>query len=612
MKKNLPIALCFSLIALLAWQLGGQVGYRQLEQHGRDEAFRYSQLISNEIKRYEPIVALAAQHPQLRQALNSPEQPQLIAAANSIMQTMATIVASSDVYLMDASGHTIAASNYQQSASFIGRNFAFRPYFRRAMANPGAPAFYFALGTTSRVRGLYFAQAVMPADGSEQPIGVITMKVQVTTLEQQWQRPDAARGSEMLITDAQGVSFLASRPDWRYRSIKPMDSWLQRQLVEEQRYDRQAITPLLTNALPTPWGIDAEYLMIAEQQEQRSYLSVSLPLPSEDWTLRVLSDTRPVFWTRILFLLVSCLLFAGLLLTWLYLRERHRREAELAERSTLLEQRVAERTADLEASNQQLLAEISERERAEAELKAAQQELIQAAKLAVLGQMSAGMNHELNQPLTAIQAYARNSQRFLQRGEQETVAANLGEIVNLCDTMAELTRQFKVFARKSAGLPSQVDLRQPIDAALKIIRAQDSSRGIQIDWQRPEQPVPVHGELIRIEQVLVNLIANAVHAVEAMPDGQISLEIQQDNGQITCHVRDNGPGLPADSEQLFEPFYTTKSMKQGLGLGLSISRQIMDALGGSLTGQNRRDARGADFILRFQPPRSAAQPAERS
>ena len=603
MKKNLPIALCFSLIALLAWQLGGHFGYRQLEQHGRDEAFRYSQLISNEIKRYEPIVALAAQHPQLRQALNSPEQAQHIDAANSIMQTMATIVASSDVYLMDASGHTIAASNYQQSASFIGRNFAFRPYFRRAMADPGAPAFYFALGTTSRVRGLYFAQAVMPNDGSNQPIGVITMKVQVTALEQQWQRPDAARTSEMLITDAQGVSFIASRPDWLYRSIKPLDSWLERQLVEEQRYDRQAIAPLITTTLPTPWGIDAEYLMIAEQQRQRSYLSVSMPLPSEDWTLRVLSDTRPVFWARILFLLGSCLLVSGVLLTWLYLRERHRR--------TLLEQRVTERTADLEASNRQLLAEISERERAEAELKAAQQELIQSAKLAVLGQMSAGLNHEMNQPLTAIQAYARNSQRFLERGEQETVAANLQEIISLCDTMAELTRQFKVFARKSAGLPSQVDLRQPIDAALKIINAQESSRGIDIQWQRPDHPVPVHGELIRIEQVLVNLIANAVHAVEAVPDGQISLEIQRSDDQITCHVRDNGHGLPADSEQLFEPFYTTKSMKQGLGLGLSISRQIMDALGGSLTGQNRRDARGADFILRFQPPRGAAQPTER-
>ena len=206
----------------------------------------------------------------------------------------------------------------------------------------------------------------------------------------------------------------------------------------------------------------------------------------------------------------------------------------------------------------------------------------------------------MNQPLTAIQAYARNTQRFLQRGDQQTVYDNLVEIVSLCDKMAELTRQFKVFARKSEGLPSQVDLRLPIDAALKIIRAQEGNNRIKIDWQRPEQPVMVHGDLIRIEQVMVNLIANAAHAVESCDAPHISLHISATDACVQCLVRDNGSGLPADTEQLFEPFFTTKSMKQGLGLGLSISRQIMDALGGSLVGHNRSDAQGAEFILTLQ------------
>lgn len=262
-----------------------------------------------------------------------------------------------------------------------------------------------------------------------------------------------------------------------------------------------------------------------------------------------------------------------------------------------LEHRVAERTADLEASNQQLKAEIHERERAEKELKETQQELIQAAKLAVLGQMSAGLNHEMNQPLTAIQAYARNSQRFLERGDAETVQSNLGEIVGLCDKMAELTRQFKVFARKSEGPPSTVDLRLPIDAALKIIQAQDHSDSVQIDWQRPDFPAFVHGDLIRIEQVLVNLVANALHAVESSESPTVTVQLVTKPMHWVCRVLDNGPGLPANTEQLFEPFFTTKSLKQGLGLGLSISRQIVDALGGQLTGRNRTDARGAEFIV---------------
>lgn len=600
MKHPFWIALCFSLAGLVAWQTGTLFGYRQVERESQDESFRYSQLISNEIKRYEPIVTLAAQHPQLRQALTSPE-PVLLNTANQIMQLMADIVASSDVYLMDHKGLTIAASNYQQSTNFIGRNFSFRPYFQDAFKS-NAPAFYFALGTTSDMRGLYFAHAVMAPDDNTRPIGVIAMKIQVAELESQWRRPTSFNEAEMLITDAEGVSFLASRPNWLYRAFEPMTDEGQARLQTEQRYAAQQLRPMNITRLSTPPGVsdNVERVLIEEDGQRQDYLSLQTPLPNGDWTLRVMIGTRSVFWTQVRFLITGLVLLSGLILAWLYLRERQRRERELAQRSEQLELRVIERTADLKASNQQLLDEVRERERAEKELKETQRELIQAAKLAVLGQMSAGLNHEMNQPLTAIQAYARNSQRFLQRGEQDVVDANLGEIVSLCDKMAELTRQFKVFARKSEGLPAQVDLRLPIDAALKIIRAQDSSNGILIDWQRPTTAVMVHGDLIRIEQVMVNLIANAVQAVETSVAPEIHIQLKSLEQQVQCLVRDNGSGLPANTEQIFEPFFTTKSMKQGLGLGLSISRQIMDALGGKLIGQNRPDTPGAEFILTFQ------------
>ena len=602
MKHPLWIALSFTLVAITAWQAGAVLGYRQVERQGRDESFRYSQLISNEVKRYNPIVTLSAQHPVLHQALQHPQDPDLVAAANDIMRAMATIVASSDVYLMDSRGHTIAASNYQQPASFIGQNFSYRPYFRRALEKPGSPAFYFALGTTSEVRGLYFAHAIQTTGANPQPLGVIAMKVQVTELEQQWQRPDALDDAEMLVTDAQGVSFLASRPDWLYRAIAPLDIAQRDQLAREQRYANQRITPLDLTVKASPVGTSSatERLLLNDQGVHREFLGITTPLPNEQWSLRVLIGTRSVFWVQVRFLLVGVLLLSGALLAWLYLRERYRREAELAERSIQLERRVNERTADLKASNQKLIDEVRERERAENELKAIQQELVQAAKLAVLGQMSAGLNHEMNQPLTAIQTYARNSRRFLERGDQQTVDSNLGEIISLCDKMAELTRQFKVFARKSEGLPSQVDLRQPVDAAIKIINAQDGMERIAIDWQRPPEPAMVHGDLIRIEQVMVNLLSNAVQAVEAVAEPRISVQIEARGQQLLCRVQDNGPGLPANTEQIFEPFFTTKSMKQGLGLGLSISRQIMDALGGSLVGHNRADQHGAEFVLSFQ------------
>ncbi|MFC6685844.1 sensor histidine kinase [Marinobacter koreensis] len=199
---------------------------------------------------------------------------------------------------------------------------------------------------------------------------------------------------------------------------------------------------------------------------------MTTPLPRLDWSLRVMVSTARVLWTRIAFVIGGLALYLAILLAWLYVRERYRREAELAQRGEQLEQSVAERTADLERSNRQLREEVSERERAQQELRETQQELIQAAKLAVLGQMSAGLNHEMNQPLTAIQTYARNSRRFLQKGAPDMVDANLAEIITLCDKMAELTRQFKVFARKSEGPPTSVDVRLAVDAALKIVSAQ--------------------------------------------------------------------------------------------------------------------------------------------
>lgn len=592
-------AVLLLLITLgLSWVLGGWAGYRQVEQESLEESFRYRQLVANELNRYLPIPELMAEHPLMARALQNPDDPRTILDANEEMQRMATIVGSSDVYLMDTSGLTIAANNYQQEDSFVGRRFDFRPYFSDAMAS-GDSAIYFALGLMSGVRGLYFSHPVR-SDGGE-ITGVIAVKVLVHELESQWHRPASLSEAEMVVLDQSGVSFLASRPAWLYRDFSGGSNGAL-PLEARQRYPERELNPMQIVELGRPWGLSEQSSKIRFRTPEgnQEYLSVRTPLPRLDWTLQVMVSTAPVLWTRLGFLVAGFAIYVGVLLAWLYLRERYRREAELALRGEQLERRVAERTRDLEHSNQQLLEEISERERTQSELRETQQELIQAAKLAVLGQMSAGLNHEMNQPLTAIQTYARNSRRFLEKGATDMVDANLSEIITLCDKMAELTRQFKVFARKSEGPPSVVDLRLSVDAALKIIKAQKNSAGIDIRWNRPEQPVMCHGDLIRIEQVMVNLLANAAQAVEEREAPLITIDVEPVDGHWRCTVRDNGYGLPGNTEQIFEPFFTTKSVKQGLGLGLSISRQIVDALGGTLTGRNRPDGPGAEFVLTLQ------------
>ncbi|MDX1558805.1 MAG: ATP-binding protein [Marinobacter sp.] len=595
MSYRIGAVLVFVATLVVSWLLGGWVGYRQVEQESLEESFRYRQLVANELNRYLPVPELMAEHPLLERALTEPGNPDVILQANEQMQRMATIVGSSDVYLMDVNGLTIAANNYQQADSFVGSNYAFRPYFSEAVANRDS-AIYFALGLMSGVRGLYFSHPV--SDDAGNLLGVVAVKVLVHELESQWDRPASLREAEMVVLDDAGISFLASKPGWLYRNFSG-NTGLSPGGESRQRYPGRELNPIPFETREKPSGLSdqSSTIGIREDGKIREYLAVRTPLPKLDWSLQVMVSTRSVVWTRLAFLVAGATLFFGGLLTWLYLRERYRREAELALRGEQLERSVAERTADLESSNAKLLEEIRERERTQTELRETQQELIQAAKLAVLGQMSAGLNHEMNQPLTAIQTYARNSRRFLEKGAEDMVDANLSEIIALCDKMAELTRQFKVFARKSEGPPAVVDLRQSVDASLKIIMAQKSSGDIDIRWNRPEFPVMCHGDLIRVEQVMVNLIANAVQAVEESEHPQVHIDIEEANDCWKCLVRDNGPGLQGNTEQIFEPFFTTKSVKQGLGLGLSISRQIVDALGGSLVGRNRKDAPGAEFVV---------------
>ncbi|PSF10612.1 sensor histidine kinase [Marinobacter fuscus] len=587
---------------LLSWVVGGWFGLRQLERESQEDAFRYRQLVANELNRYLPVPELIAEHPLLAEALERPNDPEKLREANEQMQRMATIVGGSDVYLMDHTGLTIAANNYGEPDTFVGNNYSFRPYFSDAVKT-GRSVVYFALGSQSLERGLYFSHPVRDDAGAL--LGVVTIKVLVHELESQWHRPESRNQGDMVVLDGSGVSFLTSQPGWLYRDFEATfvaaddaDTLL--------RYPGRDLQQMPLRTLGRSWVLseNSRLLRFTEAEAGPTYLAVTLPLPRMDWSLMVLADTRPLLWNRVGFAVGGLAIFLAGFLTWLYLRERYRRERELALRGEQLEQRVNQRTADLKHSNDQLLAEIQERERAQTELRETQQELIQAAKLAVLGQMSAGLNHEINQPLTAIQAYARNSRKFLERGATGMVDANLREIVSLCDKMAELIRQFKVFARKSEGPPSIVDLRLPVDAALKIIRAQNSAEGVDIRWHRPEQAVMCHGDLIRVEQVMVNLMANAIQAVEGCNDPAIDVLVTEEGEYWQCLVRDNGHGLPGNTEQVFEPFFTTRSVKQGLGLGLSISRQIVDALGGTLTGQNRTDGPGAEFSLKLKQRRA--------
>ncbi|GAB2583612.1 ATP-binding protein [Nitrincola alkalisediminis] len=268
--------------------------------------------------------------------------------------------------------------------------------------------------------------------------------------------------------------------------------------------------------------------------------------------------------------------------------ERKLYEQRLQQARDALESRVEERTSDLRQINMRLLDEMSQHRHT-------QNELIQTAKLAVLGQMAAGINHELNQPLTAIRHYADNAKAFLERGRFEVVSSNLSEISGLTERMAKIIHPLKEFSRKSTGQSEVVCLKAVRDGAMSVMYGQLEKEGIEVSWPSGLEEVYVTADSLRLEQVFVNLLANAIQAMEGYENPRIDVSLTSSQSMIDISFRDYGPGIN-DPQRIFEPFYTTKTAGQGLGLGLSISQRIAESLQGSLIAKNHADG-GAVFVI---------------
>ncbi|AWJ94828.1 two-component sensor histidine kinase (plasmid) [Azospirillum baldaniorum] len=261
---------------------------------------------------------------------------------------------------------------------------------------------------------------------------------------------------------------------------------------------------------------------------------------------------------------------------------------ERVEAQQLLERTVAERTGDLRTTNARLEQAIAEHQRAERDLRDTQAELVQAGKLAALGQLAAGVGHELNQPLSAIRSYAHNGRKLIALGRVAEAEGNLGKIADLTARMANITNHLKRFARRPDTRLGAVELAPVVQGALALFgdRLREESVELTVDLpeDRPGEPLRVRAEEVRLEQVLVNLLSNALDAVADAPQRRIAIAAEAAEGTVRVTVRDNGPGIPdAVAGQVFDPFFTTKPVGAGLGLGLSISYNIVRDFGGALS-----------------------------
>ncbi|UUM31370.1 sensor histidine kinase [Vibrio japonicus] len=568
-RANMYLFLFYCVCLVLGSQSVWDYHRQSLLDEHQAQLDRFSSNISSKLDKYAHLPQLLAKDNELISALKQPTNPAQIDLTNRYLETVNHIIQAADTYLLDRRGNTIAASNWNMERSFVGINFDWRPYFTDAIA--GKQSQYFALGSTSGQRGYYYSYPVIYA---AEIIGVIVVKMDLTAIEGNWK----SKQNTFVATDQHNIVFMSSNPSWLFKSLTPLSVEEQLEIKASRQYlDTDILSLGLFGSLNEPQTVlrnpDLGPL-------QGDYIVSSRQFPNIDLTIRVLTEKMTLFWHTLSFAMVMTLMFviAFLTLQLNYQRQLKKRQFEQlqSESKQKLEFLVLERTSELQA-------EISERTKTEQALRHTQNELIQAAKLAVLGQMSASISHELNNPLAAIRSFADNGRRFLDKQKYDRVDDNLTRISSLTDRMAKISNQLKSFTRKSDSRDVRVlHLAPIIVSARELVAPQLKANRVEFITDVDESLGQVEVNAIQIEQVLINLITNAAQAVENEQKGTVQVSTHQQDQFIEIHIDDNGPGInTAQAQHLFEPFFTTK--QNGLGLGLSISQQIIETMKGTLT-----------------------------
>ncbi|WP_332821234.1 sensor histidine kinase [Pseudomonas sp.] len=587
------------------YHLSKAFGIRALAENGERQLELNARAVESEITKYTYLPSLLELEHSVGRLLQAPT-PYRRQQVNAYLEGLNQRSGSLAVYVLDTAGRVLATSNWREPSSFLGEDLSFRAYFQDAVQ--GKPGRFYGIGSTTGEPGYYLAHGLK---SNGRIIGVAVVKVRLDSLEQRWQRARL----EAYVSDENGIIILSSDPARRLKAVHPLGPNTRERLARSLQYHWWALEelqPLARRALGD--GIEqvsfAATRAAGQAPEAIDYLSQTRPLDDTPWHLTLLTplqDQHRAAMSHAILAAVALALLAFLLIAW---NERRKVIAtRLAAREALeqanneLERKITERTADLQASNQRLQAEVRERQQAETTLRQAQDELVQAGKLAVIGQMSTSIAHELNQPLAALRTLSGNTVRFLQRGALDVASSNLQTINELVDRMGKITGSLRAFARRSdAG--GEASLNQAVDAALLLLQPRQGQRALQIhrDYLHEQADTRLAIDQIRLEQILVNLIANALDAMGEQEDRQLWLSGRDEGARYLLTVRDNGPGIaPAARVHLFEPFFTTKPGEKGLGLGLTLSASLAAAASGSLTVQHPESG-GTAFELSLPKP----------
>ncbi|MFC7704098.1 ATP-binding protein [Plastorhodobacter daqingensis] len=526
----------------------------------------YSGNLQSELQRNSVVPLLLARDPELINALRTED----FSRTSQRLISFQGEIGAASLVLLDASGRTVAATD----RNLLGTNHRQDPYFVEAQRSKDT-----VFTAARRETGGYeftFARAVLHEN---RVIGVVAVEVDLMKYERAW----AGLTDAVAVTDSEGYVILSTEPRWRGLS---MDEAL------AVRDAPSAIQRALR--APADWGQERPDAYLRGEAVMRNEARI----PFRGW--RIVSFTRyDSVRERVNGVLALEIMgFAVLLAFTFYMMSRR-----AWSQSAVFQQESAE----LRRLNARLQREIAEREKVQKDLAVAEQTLAQSSKLAALGEMSAAVSHELNQPLAAMKTYLAGARLLLQRKRTDEAVASFQRIDDLIERMGAITRQLKSYARKGGEAFEPVDLRTCVSSALAMMEPQLKEREVKITRTLPRKPVMVMADRLRLEQVIINLLRNALDATKGVRDPHVDLLLSQGETAILA-VRDNGPGIE-DLDNLFEPFYTTKKPGEGVGLGLAISSGIVTDLGGRLTARNGEGG-GAVFEVQLPILTSETQAAE--
>ncbi|RMM20160.1 Sensor histidine kinase [Pseudomonas syringae pv. pisi] len=594
----LPPLILMLMIGLgyIAYLVSEHSGIKSLRETGERQLELHARTVESEISKYTYLPSVLELESSVSQLLNEPG-PELQQQVNRYLEGLNRRSRSRAIYVMDTTGRVLATSNWRDPDSYQGEDLSFRAYFQDAVR--GLPGRFYGIGTTTGESGYYLAHGL---EDKGRIIGVAVIKVRLEALEERWQRARL----EAFVSDENGIIILSSDPARRLKSVRPLTAEVKERLARSLQYywwplnelvplERETLSEgVETLVFPANISVDREHKKV-------SYLAQSRPLSDTAWHLTLLTpleDLRREAANQGMLVAVACALVTFLLIAW---NERRKViSTRLAAREALqaanneLERKIAERTEHLRASNERLKAQIRERRQAEDTLRRAQDELVQAGKLAAIGQMSTSIAHELNQPLAALRTLSGNTVRFLERGALDTASTNLRTINDLVDRMGRITASLRAFARRGDD-QGQAQLSKAVDAAAQLLGVRLEQSGLIVHRDFVDATLTI--DQTRLEQILVNLIGNALDAMFDLPQPELWLTGSVVDGRYRLRVRDNGHGVDAEARKhLFEPFFTTKPGEQGLGLGLTLSASLAAAAGGSLSAEHPQDG-GTTFVL---------------